>query len=611
MCGIVGYLGEKSVSGVLLEGLKALEYRGYDSAGVAIANENNISRVRAPGKLKNLEAKIAESELSGNLGIGHTRWATHGKATEENAHPHNSDDVYLVHNGIIENYYDLKEELINEGYVFTSETDSELIAHLFTKFFKVESDLLKVTLKVKKLLHGAYAVLAIDRKRPNTMIGFKEGPPLLMALGEKENEVLFASDALALVNHSKKVHYLSDGEISIVESGKISLFDENAKSLEPKWNELNWSASEVTKHGFEHFMLKEIYEQPVAYKNAISPHLKDQKKVDLDQASGLSLEYLKSVKRLFIVACGTSFYAALYAKYVIEKLSGLPVEVDIASEFRYRNPSLPEDSLVMVLSQSGETADTLAALRLANDKGLKTLSLCNTKASTIDRESDFSLYMNAGVEIGVASTKAFTSSLGVLALLGLYTAKAKNKLSEAEEESYVASLLGLPSKMEAALAYDNYFKKASESFKDFKGFLYMGRGLHYPIALEGALKMKELAYKHAEGYAAGEMKHGPLALIDEKMLIFMLCPRDELFEKTLSNLEEAKARGGYIVSVGTLEDEKLKSVSDQYLSLPKADELTTPLLEVLPIQLLAYHVSRSLGHDVDQPRNLAKSVTVE
>jgi glucosamine--fructose-6-phosphate aminotransferase (isomerizing) len=611
MCGIVGYLGKKEVSKVLLDGLKALEYRGYDSAGIAVSSDGPITRLRAPGKLTNLEEKVKSSPVQGSVGIGHTRWATHGRATEENAHPHNSEDIYLVHNGIIENYYELKEELQKEGHSFTSETDSELIAHLFTKFLKNEEDLLKVTLKVRSLLKGAYAVLAIDQKRPNMMVGFKHGPPLLMAKGKAEGEILFASDALAVVEHSSEVHYLSDGEIAIVDNGKVMLFDESSNALEPKWNELKWSASQISKHGFEHFMLKEIYEQPVAYKNAISPHIKDQKEVEIDRASGLSQEYFKDLKRIFIVACGTSFYAALYAKYVIEKLSGLPVEVDIASEFRYRNPSLPEGSLVMVLSQSGETADTLAALRLANEKGLKTLSLCNTKASTIDREADFNLYMNSGPEIGVASTKAFTSSLGVLALLALFAAKARGQLTVQKEEEYVSSLLALPSKMEAALAYDNYFKEASRSFKDFKGFLYMGRGLHYPIALEGALKMKELAYKHAEGYAAGEMKHGPLALIDENMLIFMLCPRDELFEKTLSNLEEAKARGGYIVTVGTLEDEKLKGVSDQYLSLPKADELTTPMLEVLPVQLLAYHVSRSLGHDVDQPRNLAKSVTVE
>ena len=611
MCGIVGYLGKKQVSSVLLEGLKALEYRGYDSAGVAISSQGKINRLRAPGKLTNLQAKVDESPLEGTLGIGHTRWATHGKATEENAHPHNSEDIYLVHNGIIENYYELKDDLQSEGYNFSSETDSELIAHLFTKFLKKESDLFKVTLKVRSLLKGAYAVLAIDQKRPNVMVGFKHGPPLLMAKGDADGEVLFASDALAVVEHSKEVYYLSDGEVAIVDNGKISLFDENAKELSPNWNKLNWSASQITKHGFEHFMLKEIYEQPVAYKNAISPHINNKHEVEIDPNSGLTLDYLKDVNRIFIVACGTSFYAALYAKYVIEKLSGTPVEVDIASEFRYRDPSLPEGSLVMVLSQSGETADTLAALRLANEKGLKTLSLCNTKASTIDRESDFKLYMNSGPEIGVASTKAFTSSLGVLALFGLFTAKARGVLSSEKEEEYVSSLLALPSKMEAALAYDSYFAEASKSFKDFKGFLYMGRGLHYSIALEGALKMKELAYKHAEGYAAGEMKHGPLALIDEEMLIFMLCPRDDLFEKTLSNLEEAKARGGYIVTVGTLEDEKLKGVSDQYLSLPKADELTTPLLEVLPVQLLAYHVSKSLGHDVDQPRNLAKSVTVE
>ncbi len=622
MCGIIGYLGDKKVSEVLLKGLKALEYRGYDSAGVAIANADTVTRLRAPGKLVNLEKIVSEIKPLGRMGIGHTRWATHGKATEENAHPHSSENIYLVHNGIIENYYELKSSLKEEGFTFTSETDSELIAHLYCKFMNGGvsvnerskskcSDFLEATLKVKSMLKGAFAVLAIDKNQPDVMIGFKHGPPLLLARSKTSDEYFFASDALALIEDADEVHYLNDGEIAVVESKKIDLLNEKLEFIKPTWTKLSWNPEQVSKHGYEHFMLKEIYEQPIAFKNAISPHITDQQKIRIDPSSGLNSDILKDVSRLFIVACGTSYYAALYAKYAIEKYSGIPVEVDIASEFRYREPCLPKDSLLMVLSQSGETADTLAALRLAKDLDVKTISLCNSKASTIDRESDYKLYMNSGPEIGVASTKAFTSSLGVLSVLALFLAKTVGRLDEKTEEGFITSLLSLPSKMEAALAYDTYFEKASKSFRNFKGYLYMGRGSHYPIALEGALKMKELAYKHAEGYAAGEMKHGPLALIDEDMLIFMLCPSDFLYEKTLSNLEEAKARGGYIVSVGTADDEKLKEVSDQYLSLPEADELTTPMLEVLPVQLLAYHVSKAMGHDVDQPRNLAKSVTVE
>lgn len=617
MCGIVGYLGEKKVKDVLIQGLKTLEYRGYDSAGVSVFDGKEIKRVRAAGKLVQLEKKLTSVDFSGQSGIGHTRWATHGKATERNAHPHTAQKISLVHNGIIENYLELRESLIADGVTLSSDTDSELVAHLISIEVEKGLELFKAVVQVKKKLRGAYAVLVMSELEPDVMIGFKEGPPLLIGKGAPDSEgnpgeILFASDALAIVPHTLNVLYLNDGEVAMVKGKSISLFDEQACQIEQKWTALNWSADVAQKNGFEHYMLKEIFEQPSSFKNAIDSHINtDEHKVILDKDSGLTEDYIKDVERIFIVACGTSYYGGLYGKYIIEKYAKIPVELDIASEFRYREPSLPKNSLVMVISQSGETADTLAALRLAKSEGVKVLSLCNTKFSTIDREADFNLYMNSGIEIGVASTKAFTSSLGVLALFALFGGKAKSLISLEREQESVRALLGLSSKMESVLVCNKFFEETAESFKKFKGFLYMGRGAHYAIALEGALKMKELAYRHAEGYAAGEMKHGPLALIDEDMLIFMLCPKDDLYEKTLSNLEEAKARGGYIVSMGTLEDEKLKGLSEQYLPLPEGDEITNPILETLPVQLLAYHVSKALGNDVDQPRNLAKSVTVE
>lgn len=613
MCGIVGYLGNKEVKNVLLGGLKTLEYRGYDSAGVSIFNGKGIERVRAAGKLVALETKLETLKFEGNLGIGHTRWATHGKATERNAHPHKAQKISLVHNGIIENYLELREELLAQGVALSSDTDSELVAHLISKEVELGHNLKTAVLNVKPKLRGAYAILVLSELEPDTMIGFKEGPPLLIGKGaDGSKEVLFASDALAIVPHTLEVMYLNDGDVAIVKGTDITLLNGEGGEITQEWTSIEWNDDAAEKSGYEHFMLKEIFEQPNSFKGAIEPHIDlEKREIILDQESGLSPEYLNTIERVFVVACGTSYYAGLYAKYIFEKYAKVPVELDIASEFRYREPSLPANSLVIVLSQSGETADTLAALRLAKQKGAKVLSVCNTKLSTIDREADFNLYMNSGIEIGVASTKAFTSTLGVLALLSLYTGKVRGCLSIEDEKENVTALLGVSSKMESVLVCSKFFEEASVSFKGFKGFLYMGRGAHYAIALEGALKMKELAYMHAEGYAAGEMKHGPLALIDEKMLILVLCPQDRLYEKTVSNLEEVRARGGYIVSIGTGDDKMLKGLSDQYLPLPEGNEITNPILETLPVQLLSYHVSKALGNDVDQPRNLAKSVTVE
>lgn len=613
MCGIVGYLGTKNTKDILIDGLKALEYRGYDSSGICVLNAGEFIRYRSPGKISNLEQKIEGKEITGSVGIAHTRWATHGPAVERNAHPHEVGDVCIVHNGIIENYQTIRADLLSRGAEITSDTDSELIAHLINEQLKLKGDFYKAVFEARKMLEGAYAVLVISKKNPHEMIAFKSGPPMILAQGD--HDYYIASDVQAIIKYTKQIYYLNDNEMIYLKNGVVQISDLQGHPIDFEFETINWNAEQVDKKGFAHYMLKEIYEQPNAVSHALQPHIHSEtQKLKIkgffeDEAQ--TNEFLKGVNHIQIVACGTSFYSGMYAEYVFEKLAGVSTEIDIASEYRYRNPILDKNTLVIFISQSGETADTLAALRLAKSKGARTLSICNTYRSSIDRESEFSIYMNSGPEIGVASTKAFTSTLVIMATLGLALAKAKDLLSEEDEIKWLQSLLSLPMKMENVLAYDKFFTKVSHTLKNKKGFLYMGRGTHYPIAMEGALKLKELAYKHAEGYAAGEMKHGPLALIDEDMMIIMLCPEDDLYEKTMSNLEEVKARKGRIIGIGSFGDTKLEGLCEHFLSLPAADWITYPVLETLPLQLLAYHVADSMGHDVDQPRNLAKSVTVE
>lgn len=628
MCGIVGYYGPKEPKDVIVSGLKKLEYRGYDSAGVAILDHGGFKLVRASGKLTELQKKLETESFDGHIGIGHTRWATHGVPSERNAHPHKVDGVSLVHNGIIENYQEIRRELAAEGKTFKSDTDSELVAHLIAKEVKVTSDLFEAVKRVLPKLTGAYSILVVWEGQSDTMVAFKNGPPLLIGYGE--DETVIASDIQAIINYTNRVVYLEDFEIARIRGTACDIFSADGKPLKKEVHLVAWNAEQSEKAGFKHFMLKEIHEQPRAVANAIAPHIDLEKmavklknvgfaspsfdhldKLNADEDWAETQKRLKDIERIFIIACGTSNYAGLVGKYFIETLAKVPVECDIASEFRYRDPVIPPKSLVMVISQSGETADTLAALRLAKQAGALTLSICNVKRSTIDREAHGHLYMNSGVEIGVASTKAFVSTLAVLNLFSVGLGRIRGALSEASERSHLEALIAAPSQMEAVLSYDKFFAEAAAKLKDFRGLLYMGRGVSFPIALEGALKLKELAYMHAEGYAAGEMKHGPLALIDEKMLIVMIAPRDQHYEKTLSNLEEARARGGKIISVGTGDDENLKSVSEYYLSLPEAQWTINPILSVIPMQLLSYHVADVLGNDVDQPRNLAKSVTVE
>lgn len=623
MCGIVGYLGPQDPKKVIVDGLKKLEYRGYDSAGIAVLHDKKTKRVRAEGKLKNLEEKLIGENFNGHIGIGHTRWATHGAPIEKNAHPHMVGEVSLVHNGIIENYIQIRDQLVARGAQIKSDTDSELVAHLVWEEVQKTKNLLTAVKNVLGQLHGAFSIVVMLESSPKELVAFKDGPPLIVGLGDTpgKNEFFVVSDIQAALQHTKRFVHLEDREIVHVQEvegrHKVQYFKATGEPIEKKITTVDWTSEQVEKMGFKHFMLKEIYEQPRAIAAAIAPFIDVTDNTVLLPEIGFQKlgfttdEAFKKVERVFFIACGTSHYAAMVGKYLIEQICRVPVETDIASEFRYRKPVIPKNTLIVTISQSGETADTLAALRLAKEQAFAALSITNVSQSTIDREAHAHMYMNSGVEVGVASTKAFTSTLSLLNILALQIAKAKDVLPKASEHQIINSLLSVPSQMEVVLAYDKYFAEAAEKLKEFKGFLYLGRGVNYPIALEGALKLKELAYYHAEGYAAGEMKHGPLALIDEKMAIVVVGPSDELLEKTISNLQEAKARGGKIISIGTMENNSLKQMSEYYLSMPHAVWTTNPILAVVPLQLMAYHLADSLGFDVDQPRNLAKSVTVE
>lgn len=618
MCGIVGYWGPKNPKDVLLNGLKRLEYRGYDSAGVAIFNNGTVERVRASGKLQALEEKLANLAFNGALGIGHTRWATHGTPSERNAHPHSSGKISLVHNGIIENYYEIREKLLADGVQLQSDTDSELVVHLIQKEMQKLGDLRLAVVEVIPQLVGAYSIVVVSEDHPDTMVAFKDGPPLVV--GFDKDQVVVASDIQAMMDHVRDVVYLDDQEVVEIHKGELKFFSAAGFPIEKEITHVEWSADMVEKRGFKHFMLKEIFEQPGSIAAALAPHLDVQdhsvtleglckKGQPLEQQERLDI--LKDVQRVVFLACGTSFYASMVGEYLIESLARVPVEVDIASEFRYRDPVLAPGTLVVVISQSGETADTLAVLRQARSAGAKVLSLCNVKHSSIDREADYQLYMNAGIEIGVASTKAFTATLAVLNAFALCLGRAKGELSGEKEKELVQALVAVPSQVEAVLAYDKFFSQVADELKKYRGFLYFGRGINFPIALEGALKLKELAYIHAEGYAAGEMKHGPLALIDPRMIVVTIIPSDQHYEKTLSNLEEARARGAVVIGVGSGERKELEEKCEHYLALPNAHWCINPILEVVAVQLLAYHMADAMGHDVDQPRNLAKSVTVE
>ena len=620
MCGIVGYVGDKQVVGVILDGLKKLEYRGYDSAGIAVVDDQGRLTIRrAEGKLRNLEEAIRLKPLDGTYGIGHTRWATHGRPTEENAHPHRdcSGRIVVVHNGIIDNFLSLKHLLQSEDHVFVTETDTEVIAHLIEKYLnKGEASLESAVRRTVGDLRGIFALAIMSSDEPEKIVAVRQGPPIVIGLGQ--NEYFVASDVPPLLYHTRDVFFLGDGEIAVLTRDGVTVTDFESNSVSPDVQRITWDPIAAEKGGFKHYMLKEIYEQPRAVRETVVGRLSQAtgqvylEEMDISDADFRQFTSIKAI------ACGTSLHAAMAGKYMLEELARIPVEIDYASEFRYRDPILDDKTLMIAISQSGETADTLAAVREAKEKGAKVLSICNVQGSMLTRESHGTVLTHAGPEIGVASTKAFTSQMTVLYLLALYLGQKRGKLTEAESIAHMRALNGLPVKLETLLGCDDQIEKLAREFHRAQDFLYLGRGINFPIALEGALKLKEISYIHAEGYPAGEMKHGPNALIDEQLPVVVIATRDEAseasklrYEKTLSNMVEVKARDGVVIAVVTEGDTEAAQVVDYVIPVPHAIDLLSPILSVVPLQLLAYHIGVRRGCDVDQPRNLAKSVTVE
>ncbi|HEY3938890.1 MAG TPA: glutamine--fructose-6-phosphate transaminase (isomerizing) [Bryobacteraceae bacterium] len=617
MCGIVGYIGAREAVPVIVDGLRRLEYRGYDSAGVAVFSEDRKLDVRrASGKLRNLEEVIRNKPLAGSYGIGHTRWATHGRPTEENAHPHRDckGEIVVVHNGIVENYLALRKQLSAEGHTFVTETDTEVIAHLIEKHLNGNlEDAVRAALKE---ITGVFAIGAISSRDPRKIVAARSGPPVVVGLGQEEFFV--ASDVPALLSHTRDMIFLNDGDVAILTADGVRLTDIAGKSVRRQVSHILWDPIMAEKGGYKHFMLKEIFEQPRAIKDTMLGRVgQESGRVFLDEVD-ISEADFKNFKQVKIVACGTSWHAALAGKFIIERLSRLPVEVDYGSEFRYRDPIILPDTLTIVISQSGETADTLAAQREAKQKGSKTLAICNVVGSMITREAAGTLITHAGPEIGVASTKAFTSQITALLILGMYLGQVRGTMNNAAACTLVQEMMQIPGKLEHVLAQTEIYDELVKHFSRAQDFLYLGRGIHFPIALEGALKLKEISYIHAEGYPAGEMKHGPNALIDENLPVVVLATRDPEseesqvhYEKTLSNIQEVKARSGKVIAITCEGDEEVIKMADFAITIPVTRELLLPLLEMIPLQLLAYHIAVKRGCDVDQPRNLAKSVTVE
>jgi glucosamine--fructose-6-phosphate aminotransferase (isomerizing) len=605
MCGIVGIIGKREVSPLLVEGLKRLEYRGYDSAGIATLANGHIKRRRAQGKIANLEAKLAERPLAGTIGIAHTRWATHGVPNEVNAHPHATERVAIVHNGIIENFQEIKNELIAEGHKFESQTDSEIVAHLVTHYLDKQMKPKEAVAATLKRLHGAFALALLFAGEHDLLIGARRGPPL--AVGYGDGEMYLGSDALALAMLTRKICYLEDGDYAVVNGTSAEIYDANDKPVSRKVVETAASGALIGKGEFRHFMLKEIYEQPAVIGDTLSSYLNP-------ATLAINLPALPfdlgKVPRFTITACGTAYYAGFVAKYWLEQVARVPVELDVASELRYRNAPMPEGGVMIVVSQSGETADTLAALRYAKEQKQKVIAVVNVPESSI--VADVVLPTRAGPEIGVASTKAFTTQLTVLASLALATARARGAIDKKREAQLSHAIAEVPARAAEVLAHDKQLKLISHVISQARDVLYLGRGPAYPIALEGALKLKEISYIHAEGYAAGEMKHGPIALIDEQVPIIVICPHDELFDKTASNTQETVARGGKVIFLSDKAGiEKLGDIALTSVELPTVDPFVAPILYAIPVQLLAYHTAVIKGTDVDKPRNLAKSVTVE
>ncbi len=609
MCGIVGYIGDKKAVPILLSGLKKLEYRGYDSAGIATLSSKGIEIKKDVGKIDEVDKKVKFNDMEGNIGLAHTRWATHGGVTKENAHPHSDCDknIVIIHNGIIENYNELREELEGKGYKFCSETDTEVIAHLISKNYK--GDLKEAVTSALKKVEGAYGLGVIAKDNPDIMVAARKDSPLIIGVGKGENFI--ASDVPAILDYTKEVIYLDDEEVAVLSKDKVNVFDISGKEKNKEVSKIEWDSEQAEKQGYDNFMLKEIFEQPKAVSDTIKGRVTESD-INIEEELGLKSEDIKKIKRIIIVACGTSWHSALVGEFMLEELAEIPVEVEYASEFRYRDPIVDDGTIVIAISQSGETADTLAAMREAKKKGAKIISIVNVKGSSIDRESDARLYTRAGPEIGVASTKAFTSQLVVLYLITVYFGKIKGLLPPEQVLNRVSGLRKIPLQMQAILAEKDYIKLHADKFYDKKNALYLGRGINFPIALEGALKLKEISYIHAEGYPAAEMKHGPIALIDKEMPVIVIATKDDrTYKKVISNIEEVKSRGGNVIAIETKGDKELGKIVDHNLYVPENSYILTPLLAVIPLQLLAYYIAVKRNCDVDQPRNLAKSCTVE
>jgi glucosamine--fructose-6-phosphate aminotransferase (isomerizing) len=612
MCGIVGYVGSRDAVPIIIEGLRRLEYRGYDSAGVAVVRRGELIRRRAPGKLKNLEESLQHEPIAGEYGVGHTRWATHGRPTEENAHPHQDSHgrIVVVHNGIIENYLPLKTKLQAAGHTFVTQTDTEVIAHLVSHYY--EGSLERAAQKAVAELEGIYALVLLHKDEPQRLVGARLGPPLVVGLGDGER--FLASDLPALLAHTRDFLFLEDGEMVTVTPDSTTIRDATGKEITRAPQRIAWDPVQAEKGGYRHFMLKEIHEQPRAVRDTLLGRIGlDEGEVFL-QELGPAFWGLKGAQRVVLIACGTSWHAALVGKFLLEQVAGIPAEVDYGSEFRYRTPLIGPGTLAVAISQSGETADTLAAFREAKRRGALPIAICNVQGSMLTREAAGTLLTHAGPEIGVASTKAFTSQVVALALLALHLGRLRGTLSADACRGLLESLARVPHLMEQTLESEKAIEALSRTLMKANDFLYLGRGINYPIALEGALKLKEVSYVHAEGYPAGEMKHGPIALIDDQVPVVALCPKGHVYDKMLSNVQEVKARGGRVIAVVSVGDTDAKRVldgNDAILEVPVSDEIWSPLLLVVPLQLLAYHVAVNAGRDVDQPRNLAKSVTVE
>lgn len=612
MCGIVGYIGDKNVYPILIQGLQRLEYRGYDSAGLAIFNDS-LKVYKCKGRVADLEKHVASEDVSGHIGIGHTRWATHGEPNDRNAHPHTSmnGDFVLVHNGIIENYAELKANLQKKGYTFQSDTDTEVLVNLIEYFYRNAEEVnaeIAVRLALSKVV-GAFGIVVICRNEKNQLIAARKGSPLVIGLGR--GEYFIASDATPIVNYTDSVIYLNDHDVAIINKDSLTLKTVENNPVAFKITKVDMTIGDLEKGEFDHFMLKEIFEQPKTIEDTFRGRIKpDRSDIVLGGLLDVFPKILKA-KRIIIIGCGTSWHAALVGEYLIEEYARVPVEVEYASEFRYRNPILSSDDVVIAISQSGETADTLAALRMAKDKGATILGICNVVGSSIARETDAGVYTHAGVEIGVASTKAFTAQVTVLTLFALKLAKENGQITEDLYLELIAELAEIPEKVKSILFKHPHIKEIAAKYKDAINALYLGRGYLFPVALEGALKLKEISYMHAEGYAAGEMKHGPIALVDDNLPVVVVAAKDHYYEKIVSNIQEVKARKGNIIAVVTEGDDGLKSMVNDLFEIPKSHPAVSPLLSIVPLQLFSYYIAVMRGCDVDQPRNLAKSVTVE